>query len=154
MMVSISRYKRQNIAAKLKVSQSNDMKANIKPAATVDEYIERISDDPTRALMEKVRKAIISSAPKATEVISYGMPGYKLDGMLVYFAAFTNHCSLFPASKKVIEDHKKELSGFKTSKGTIQFTLENPLPIALIKKIVKQRVRENGEKAMLKRMAK
>jgi uncharacterized protein YdhG (YjbR/CyaY superfamily) len=130
------------------------MKANVKPAATVDEYIERIADDKTRALMEKVRKAIISSAPKATEVISYGMPGYKLDGMLVYFAAFTNHYSLFPASKKAIDDHKKELGGFKTSKGTIQFTLENPLPIALIKKIVKARVKENGEKAMLKRMVK
>jgi uncharacterized protein YdhG (YjbR/CyaY superfamily) len=130
------------------------MKSNIKPAATVDEYIERIDDDRKRALMEKVRKAIISSAPKATEVISYGMPGYKLDGMLVYFAAFTNHCSLFPASRKVIDGHKKELADFRTSKGTIQFTLETPLPIALIKKIVKARVKENGEKAMLKQAAK
>ena len=127
------------------------MKAGTKPASTVDEYISRIIDHNVRSLMNKVRNAIRSAAPKAEEVISYGMPAYKQNGMLVYFAAFTNHCSLFPASKKVIDDHKQALAAFKTSKGTIQFTVDHPLPFTLIKRIVKQRVQENEVKASLKK---
>jgi len=118
------------------------MRTTFKPPATVDEYLERIVDDGMRSLMIKVRAAIRQAAPKAEEVISYQMPAYKQNGMLVYFAAFTKHCSLFPASKKVIDDNKEALVSFKTSKGTIQFTVEHPLPLALIKKIVKARVKE------------
>ena len=105
-------------------------------------------------MLRKVRQAIRSAAPGAEEVISYRMPAYKQDGILVYFAAFNNHCSLFPASKKVFDDHKTALAGFKTSKGTIQFTTDDPLPIPLIKKMVKARVAENKERTALKKAIK
>lgn len=83
---------------------------------------------------------ILSALPReATEVISYGIPALKHKGMLVWFAAFSDHCSLFPTAA-VIEKFKNELKGYTTSKGTIQFLIDEPLPSALIKKIVKTRV--------------
>jgi uncharacterized protein YdhG (YjbR/CyaY superfamily) len=127
------------------------MKSLAKPPSTVDEYLERIVDPGKRSLLEKVRQAIRSAAPNAQEVISYQMPAYKQKGMLVYFAAFNHHCSLFPASRNIFDAYKKELEAFITSKGTIQFTVDHPLSIPLIKKIVKARVKENEEKALLKK---
>lgn len=83
---------------------------------------------------------IRSAVPgEATETISYGIPCFKLNGCLVWFAGFANHCSLFPTSS-LITAFKKELKNFHTSKGTIQFPLEKPLPVALVRKIVKARV--------------
>ena len=99
-----------------------------------------------RALLKKVRQTIRAAAPKATEVISYGMPGYKHHGMLVYFAAFKHHCSLFGVGARLMEKHKKALAPFKKSKGTIQFTVEQPLPLALVKQLVQARVAENEAK--------
>ncbi len=96
--------------------------------------------------MEKVRAAIRSAVPpEATEAISYGMPAFKYKGVLVWFAAFSNHCSLFPGSS-VIEAFKNELKGFSTSKGTIHFPVDKPLPAALVKKLVKARVAQNEQK--------
>ena len=87
-----------------------------------------------------MRAAIRSAVPReATETISYRIPAFKHNGILVWFAAFSDHCSLFPTAA-VIEAFKKQLKGFSTSKGTIHFPLDKPLPIALIKKIVKARV--------------
>jgi len=87
-----------------------------------------------------MRAAIRSALPReATETISYGIPAFKHHRILVWFAAFSDHCSLFPTAA-VIEAFKKELKGFSTSKGTIHFPLNRPLPVALIKKIVKSRV--------------
>jgi len=87
-----------------------------------------------------MRAAIRSAVPReATEVISYGIPAFKQKGVLVWFAAFSKHCSLFPGSS-VIETFKNELKNFLTSKGTIKFPLDKPLPLALIKKLVKARV--------------
>jgi len=99
-----------------------------------------------RALLKRVRQTIRAAAPKATEVISYGMPGYKHHGMLVYFAAFKDHCSLFGVGTRLMEKHKKALAPFKKSKGTIQFTVEQALPLALVKQLVKARVAENEAK--------
>lgn len=82
---------------------------------------------------------------KTTEVISYGIPMFKFNGMLVGYAAFKNHCSLFPTGSGVIEKFAKELKGYSTSRGTIQFPSDKPLPDALVKKIVKARVAENRE---------
>lgn len=127
------------------------MKAGVKVPVTVDEYLEGIVKDDMRSLLEKVRNTIRSAAPKAEEIISYRMPAYKQDGVLVYFAAFKNHCSLFPASKQVIDEFEEELALFKTSKGTIQFTVDHPLPLGLIKKIVKARVAENKVKTEKKK---
>ena len=87
-----------------------------------------------------MRSAIRQAVPrKATETISYQIPAFKHKGILVWFAAFSDHCSLFPTAA-LIEEFKKELKGFSTSKGTIHFPLNKPLPVALIKKIVKARV--------------
>ena len=114
------------------------------PAKTVDEYMAALPDD-VRATLEKIRKAIKAAAPKANEVISYQMPMYKHHGMLIGFAAFKNHCSIFPGTG-AIERHKDELKGYGTSKGTIRFPIGKPLPAALVKKLVKERVAENEAK--------
>lgn len=93
-----------------------------------------------------IRAVIRSVVPKeTTEVISYRIPMFKFNGMLVGYAAFAKHCSLFPTGSGVIEKFAKELRGYKTSRGTIQFPSDKPLPDALVKKIVKQRVKENRE---------
>jgi uncharacterized protein YdhG (YjbR/CyaY superfamily) len=90
--------------------------------------------------LNKIRAAIRSAAPReATETISYGIPAFKYNGVLVWFAAFSDHCSLFPTAA-VIETFKNELKGFSISKGTIQFPTDKPLPAALVKKMVKARV--------------
>jgi len=90
--------------------------------------------------LQQVRAAIRSAVPReTTEVISYGIPAFKYKGVLVWFAAFSNHCSLFPTAA-VIERFREELKGFVISKGTIQFPTDKPLPAALIKKMVKARV--------------
>lgn len=95
-----------------------------------------------------MRAAIRSVVPReSTEVISYGIPSFKHGKILVWYAAFANHCSLFPTAS-VIEAFKDELKAFSISKGTIQFPLEKPLPTALIKKIVKLRVLQNDKKKM------
>ncbi len=118
---------------------------------TVDDYLSNLPAD-VLPLMEKVRAAILFAAPNAEEIISYQMPAYKQNGMLVYFAAFKDHCSLFPASKQVLEIFKEELKPFKTFGGTIQFTTHKPLPVHLIKKIVKYRLKENEEKKAAKKL--
>ena len=105
----------------------------------IDEYLSDVSE-PARATLNKIRTVIRSAVPPGTiETISYGMPAFKHNGVLVWFAAFSNHCSLFPTAS-VIEALKDELNGFHTSKGTIQFPTDKPLPAALVKKIVNLRV--------------
>jgi uncharacterized protein YdhG (YjbR/CyaY superfamily) len=108
----------------------------------IDEYLERVPE-PARSTLSKIRAVIRSVAPpEATEAISYGMPAFKYKGMLVWFAAFSKHCSLFPTAA-VIEAFKKDLKSFTISKGTIQFPLDKPLPAALVKKLVKARIAQN-----------
>lgn len=105
----------------------------------VDEYLAAVPK-PARGALREMRAAIGSVVPRAaTEVISYSIPAFKNKVVLVWYAAFADHCSLFPTAA-VIEEFKNELRGFSTSKGTIHFPHEKPLPIALIKKIVKARV--------------
>jgi uncharacterized protein YdhG (YjbR/CyaY superfamily) len=116
---------------------------------SVDEYMSALPAD-VQQVLEKIRSTIKTAAPKAEEVISYQMPGYKYHGMLVYFAAFKDHCSLFPASKKVLEVFREELKTYKTFGGTIQFTKDHPLPVKLVKQIVQYRIKENEEKKALK----
>jgi uncharacterized protein YdhG (YjbR/CyaY superfamily) len=106
---------------------------------SVDEYLARVPE-PARGTLNRVRAAIRSAVPpKATETISYGMPAFKYKQTLIWFAAFANHCSVFPTAA-VIEQFKNELKGFTISKGTIQFPTNKPLPAALIKKLVKARL--------------
>src|SRR5208282_5441891 len=106
---------------------------------TVDEYLAGVPQ-PARSTLLKVRAAIRSAAPtEATEGISYGIPMFKHKGVLVWFAAFANHCSFFP-SAAVIAQFQKELKAFRTSKGTVQFPVDKPLPAALVKKMLKARL--------------
>ena len=114
-------------------------------AKTVEEYLARVPE-PAQSTLKHIRAVIRSVVPKeTTEVISYGMPMFKYNGMLVGYAAFAKHCSLFPTGSGVIEQFSKELKGYRTSRGTIQFPQDKPLPDALLKKIVKVRVAENKE---------
>jgi len=93
-----------------------------------------------------MRAAIRSAVPpEATEIISYRIPAFRHRVVLVWFAAFSDHCSLFPTAA-VIGAFKKELKGFSTSKGTIHFPLDKPLPTALVKKLVKERVAQSENK--------
>jgi uncharacterized protein YdhG (YjbR/CyaY superfamily) len=111
----------------------------------VDEYLAGIPE-PARSTLNKMRAAIRSAVPpEATETISYRIPAFKHNGVLVWFAAFSNHCSLFPTAS-VIEAFKNELKGFTTSIGTIHFPTDKPLPTALVKKLVKARVAQNEAK--------
>lgn len=114
--------------------------------STIDDYIAMQSKEVQLKLIQ-LRELIQQLAPDATETISYGMPAFKYaNSMLVYFAGFKKHCSLFPANAGLIKELEEDLKKYKTSKGTIQFELSKPLPIALIKKIVKARVNQNQEK--------
>lgn len=122
------------------------MKKLTKGPATVDEYLSGLPEKE-RAVLSDLRKIIRATAPHADEVISYGMPGYKYHGMLVYFAAFKNHCSFFPGTS-MLEQFGKEVAKYKTSKGTLQFTVDKALPASLVKKIVRERMKQNEAKAL------
>lgn len=118
------------------------MNSSMKTYKNVSAYIATFPKE-TAAKLTALRALVQKSAPKAEEKIAYGMPAYKLAGRpLVYFAAFKKHIGFFP-TPSAVEYFKKELVGYKTSKGTIQFPLDKPLPLPLIKKIVLFRVKEN-----------
>ncbi len=108
---------------------------------TVDEYLARVPPK-FRATLRRLRKTIKAAAPEAEEVISYGMPAYRQDGMIVYFAAFEDHCSLFAVSSKVRRQLSAELKPFMTGKGTLRFTPDRPLPARLVARLVKARMAE------------
>jgi uncharacterized protein YdhG (YjbR/CyaY superfamily) len=114
-------------------------------AKTVEDYLASIPE-PARTTLQRIRSIIRSAVPaESTEIISYGMPAFKYKGVLVWYAAFSDHCSLFPTAS-IIEEYKNELEGYITSKGTIQFPADKPLPASLVKKIVKARVVQNENK--------
>jgi uncharacterized protein YdhG (YjbR/CyaY superfamily) len=115
--------------------------------STVEEYLAGVPE-PAHSMLTKIRDAIRSVVPaESTEIISYRIPAFKHKKVLVWYAAFLDHCSLFPTAA-VIEAFKKELKGYSMSKGTIHFPINNPVPTALIKKLVKVRVAQSeGKKA-------
>ncbi len=112
------------------------------PAKNVDAYLASAPKE-LRAVLENLRKAIKAAAPKAEEVISYQIPTYIYHGPLVHFVVRGSYCSFIAVSKTVLEQFKNELANYDTSGTTIHFTVENPLPAALVKKIVKARIEEN-----------
>jgi uncharacterized protein YdhG (YjbR/CyaY superfamily) len=115
---------------------------------TIDDYLNGVSDE-NRAVLQHLREIIKATAPDAEECISYMMPAFKLKGKaLCYFAAFTKHCSFFPAG--VIRGFEDELKNYKTAKGTIQFSPQKPLPDDLVRRIVRFRIQENEEMLLLK----
>lgn len=120
-----------------------------KPVKTVDEYIKALPQ-PARKTFESVRKAIKSAAPKAEELVSYRVPFYRYNGHLAALNAFSKHCSFVTMSYGVIKNFKNELKPYKISGTTIQFPPGKPLPAALVKKIIKARIKENDDKAASK----
>jgi uncharacterized protein YdhG (YjbR/CyaY superfamily) len=111
----------------------------MKSPKNVDEYMAGVPE-PARRALQKIRSAIRAAVPaEAKETISYRIPAFKHNRILVWFAAFSNHCSLFP-TPAVVEEFKDELKDFSTSKGTIKFPTDKPIPTALIKRLVKARV--------------
>jgi len=108
---------------------------------TVDEYIASFPKN-VQVILEELRQAIKAVAPTAEETISYQMPAFKQNGVLVWFAAFKSHIGFFP-KVSAIEAFKEKLSAYQTSKGTIQFPIDEPIPFDLIKEIVRFRVKEN-----------
>jgi len=115
---------------------------------TIDEYIAGFPAE-TQMLLKQMRAIIQKAAPKAEECISYQMPAYKLHGALVYFAGYQKHIGFYPSSSG-ISVFKEEFANYKNSKGAVQFSLDQKLPVTLITKIVKYRVKENIEKFKLK----
>ena len=109
---------------------------------TIDEYLAAVSDDK-RVALEKLRRVIKAAAPKAEECISYQLAAFRLNGPLVAFGATANHCAFYLMSASTVEAHRDELKDYDTSKGTIRFQPNQPLPAALVRKLVKARVAEN-----------
>jgi uncharacterized protein YdhG (YjbR/CyaY superfamily) len=112
---------------------------------TVDEYIAQYPED-VQQILQRIRAVVQEAAPEAEERIGYRMPGYYLNGPLVYFAAFKRHIGFYPTGSG-IEEFKDELSGYKSSKGAVQFPLDRPIPYDLIARMTRQRVAENRKRA-------
>src|SRR5262245_47805380 len=124
------------------------MKTTQTTPKTIDEYIAGFPKDVQKTL-EKIRLTIRKAAPGATEAISYQIPSFKLNGYLIYFAAYKNHIGLYPAPRGAAE-FKKELAAYEGGKGTVRFPLDEPIPLDLITRIVKFRVKKNLENAKAK----
>lgn len=118
----------------------------------IDRYISEFPKE-TQIKLEQVRATILKAAPKSEEVISYKMPSYKLNGMLVWFAGYKNHIGFYPGSNG-IKTFSKEIAIYKWAKGSVQFPLDKPMPLPLITKIVKYKLKENEEKTKAKRLLK
>jgi uncharacterized protein YdhG (YjbR/CyaY superfamily) len=125
------------------------MKPDLPPYNTIDEYIALFPQD-TQEILEKVRLTIQRAAPQAQEAIKYRMPTFTLKGNLVHFAAHTRHIGFYPTPSG-IEQFKTELSGYESSKGAVQFPLDQPIPYDLISRIVEFRVKENLQRAKNKK---
>jgi uncharacterized protein YdhG (YjbR/CyaY superfamily) len=115
-----------------------------KTSKNFNEYADRFPKE-VQQLLQKMRRTIKKAAPQAKETISYGIPAFTLNGMLVWFAAFQNHIGFYPRAS-AIAAFKKELSAFKGAKGSVQFRFDEPLPLALVSRIVKFRVKQNLSK--------
>lgn len=116
----------------------------------VEAYLD-LTPAPHRWTLEKVRAAIRAAAPgDAEECLSYGMPAFRYKGALVAYAAFKKHCSFFPMSAALLDEFADEVAPYRTAKGTLQFSPDKPLSAALVKKIVKARVKQNEAKAQAK----
>ena len=120
-------------------------KPGTRTPTSIDEYLAGVSDEK-RAALQQLRKTILGVIPKAEECISYQMPAFRHEGrVLVYFAAAANHCAFYPGG--MVNEFKDDLEGYETSKGTIRFQPERPIPASLVRRIVKARMAQNAAKA-------
>lgn len=116
-------------------------------SGAVDAYLAEVPE-PARTTLEKLRATIRSVVPpETTEKLSYGMPAFHYKGGLVAYAAFKKHCSFFPMQASLTDEMQEELKGYRTSKGTLQFPQDKPLPATLVKKMVKRRIAENERRS-------
>ena len=121
-------------------------KRSVSGSADVDKYLAKVPE-PARSTLQKVRAVIRSAAPReASEAISYGIPAFRYNGLLVAYAAFKDHCSFFPGSGTLLAEFQHDLKDYTCSKGTIRFAPDKPLPVALVKKLVEVRVAKNESK--------
>jgi len=112
-------------------------------AKAIASYIAR-APEPAQKMLKQIRELVRSIIPpEAEEILSYGIPGFEYKGRLLCYGAFKNHCGFYPGSPPMLKSLAEYLKGFKTSRGSVQFPLDKPLPVALIKKIVRLRVAEN-----------
>jgi len=117
------------------------MSSTKRKARTIDEYLAGVNAEQ-RIALDKLRKTICTIAPQVEECISYGIPAFRLNGRsLVFFGAWTNHCAFYPGSSTTLKKFRKDLKGFQIAKGTIRFSPDKPLPVALVKKLVRSRIR-------------
>lgn len=114
--------------------------------STIDEYLATVSE-PERGALEKLRQTIRAAAPRAEECISYGIPAFRQDGMVAGFSASKKHCSFFLFDGSTVEAFQEELKAYDTSKGTIRFTVEKPLPAALVRRLLKFRIARNKKES-------
>ena len=118
--------------------------------ASIDDYLAGVPEDK-RAALQRLREAIQAAAPEASECISYQMPSFRLKtGMLVSFAAWKEHCALYPLSVATLRQHLADLDGYEVAKGTVRFTPDKPLPLGFIKKLVHARIAENARRKAAK----
>ena len=118
---------------------------------TIDEYLAGVNADHREAL-QKIRETVHAVAPNAEECISYGIPAFRLNGRsLVFFGAWANHCAFYPGSSTTLKKFRNELRNFQTSKGTLRFSPDKPVPVALVKKLLKARIAENNARAKKRR---
>jgi uncharacterized protein YdhG (YjbR/CyaY superfamily) len=122
-------------------------KARTRPT-TIDEYLAGLENDQ-RATLEKLRRTIRAAAPHAEECISYGLPAFRQNGPVVAFGATATHCAFYPMNGSIVAALGSKLEGYETSKGTIRFQPDHPLPAALVRKIVKARVAENRSRNIM-----
>ena len=125
------------------------IQSKMKKPETVEEYIAGFPK-PAQEKLEKMKSIIKKVAPNAEEAISYGMPGYKLNGILVYFAGYEKHIGFYPMPSTLLA-FKDKIAGYKNAKGSVQFPLDKPLPVTLITQMVKFRVANLMETAALKK---
>jgi uncharacterized protein YdhG (YjbR/CyaY superfamily) len=121
-----------------------EWETSMKTFQTVDEYLAELPQE-IRNILEGLRKTIRQAAPQAEEVISYNMPAFKCNGMLVWYGAFKQHIGFYPRGSALVA-FKEELAGYKTSKGAIQFPIQKGIPASLVKKIIKFRLKENEQR--------
>ena len=118
-----------------------------KKPKTIDEYLAIVKPDHRKTL-QKLRQTIQTAAPKAEECISYGIPAFRLNRrLLVFFGAWANHCAFYPGSAATLKKFRNELRNFQTSKGRLRFSPDKPMPVALVKKLLKARIAENNGRA-------
>jgi uncharacterized protein YdhG (YjbR/CyaY superfamily) len=117
----------------------------MKKVKSVFEYFAATSPE-SRAMLDKLRKTIRATVPEATEILYYQMPAFRDGRTLVAYGAFSDHCSLFPLSAAIVERFKHELAGYETSRGTIRFPFDKPIPVSLVKKIVRARIQQNQQR--------